>query len=185
MIILSIDEEYGYNVWYAILSDERYEELKKEWQTIKGLNCLVPVRFLIPEAVNLPLLPEDQKYADEKYVADNNIRIESAHIHQSDDSYLSGVDYEIPDQDEFEFKGKRYSEEELNSIFREYKDADNNEINRREKETPELFEGGIYIPRAWRLQDGFGPIVEIYDWPVEVPLPAGWVRTHEGKIERE
>lgn len=182
MIILSIDEEYGYNSWYAVLSDERFEELKREWQTIKGLNCLVPVRFLIPEAITLPLRAEDQIYANEDYLKENNIRIETAHIHQSDDSHFADLRFEIPDQDDFEFKGKRYSEEELNNIFQEYKTADNAEYDRRDKENIEV---GIGIPKAWRLNDGFGPIDAIYDWPLDVPLPKGWVRRHEGLIERE
>jgi len=182
MIILNISEEYGFNSWYAILTDERFEELKSEWLTIKGLNCLVPVRFLIPEAVNLPLLDEDQKYADEKYLEENGVRIESVHIHQSDDSYLADVSFEIPEQANFEFKGKEYSKEELDIIFQEYKDVDNKECERRFSDKEVVFDT---IPRAWRMHDGFGPIDHIYDWPLDVPLPKGWVRRHEGLIERE
>jgi hypothetical protein len=181
MIILNISEEYGFNSWYAILTDERFEELKSEWRTIKGLNCLVPVRFLIPEAVNLPLLESDQKYADEKYLEENSIKIESVHVHQSDDSYFADLDFEIPEQANFEFKGKEYSEEELNNIFHEYKDADNKECERRFSDQ-QVFDT---IPRAWCVHNGLGPIDQIYDWPLDVPLPEGWVRRHEGLIERK
>lgn len=176
MIVLEISEEYGYDQWYAIVSEERYEELKKEWQTIKGLNCLVPVRFLIPEALNFPLRPEHAQFAEENYFELNNIKNVSVHVHDSDDSYFGDLEFEIPDQDDFEFKGVRYTDEEVNAIFQKYRDEDiaNYEARNKEKETE----------APWR-PDGFGTIDAIYDWPDDVPLPSGWVRTSEGSIVRD
>lgn len=160
MKILFVNEEYGYNTWYAIISDERYEEIKSEWQTIKGLNCLVPVRFLFPEAKNLPLYPEDQKYADKEYLAQNNIEIIDCHVHQSDDSFLAGINYEIPEQKRFEFKGKIYSEEEVYKILDEYRTKDQETYDERYASTPELFERGVVSPTAWNVIDGIGEEIE-------------------------
>jgi hypothetical protein len=180
---LHISEEYGYNSWYAVLSDERFEELKNNWKTIKGLNCLVPVRFLVPEAVNFPLLKKDEYLSDRSYLEKNKIRIENAHIHQSDDSYLADVEYEIPEQDNFEFMGVKYSENELNEIFNKYRSEDNKEYERRYEESPEKFQCGI-VPEAWQ-RSGFGPLDEIFDWPEDAPLPTGWTRANDGRIVRQ
>lgn len=166
MILLNISEEYGYDQWYAVISEDRYQELKNEWQTIKGLNCLVPVRFLIPEALNFPLRPEHAQFSDPKYIESSGAQIVDAHIHQWDDSFLQGVDYDIP-EGEFSFKGKTYSEEEVNKIFHEYRDEDNKRLDELD---------------AAQVPDhlGFGlNITEIYDWPEDVPLPAGWIRTKD------
>lgn len=184
MIILNISEEYGCNQWYAILSNERYEELKKNWQTIKGLNCLVPVRFLIPEAVNFPLRIEDQKFADPEFLRENNVRIENAHIHQSDDSYIADLNYEIPEQENFEFMGIEYTSEQISEIFNKYRTEDDQEYDKRYEANPEFFEHGIAVPEAWGLLDGFGPLDEIYDWPEDMALPKGWIRHSDGRIVR-
>jgi len=135
MIVLNISEEYGCYHWYAVISEERYEDLKNEWQTIKGLNCLVPVRFLIPEALDFPLKPEHAQLSDEKYIEANNIKIINAHIHQCDDSFLEGVDGDIP-EGKFEFKGISYSEEEVRKIFHQYRDEDNKRWSENEQTEP-------------------------------------------------
>lgn len=135
MIIVNISEEYGCNHWYAALSNERFEELKSEWQTIKGLNCLVPVRFLIPEALNFPLRPEHAQFADDKYLEANSIEVVNAHIHECDDSFLEGADYDIP-EGEFEFKGKTYSEDEVLKIFHRYRDEDEKNLSEEPENIP-------------------------------------------------
>lgn len=162
MIILNISEEYGCNHWYAVLSDERYEQLKNEWLTIRGLNCLVPVRFLIPEALNFPLLPEYAQFADEKYLEANNIQVINAHIHQSDDSFLEGVDGDIP-EGEFEFKGIRYSEDQVYEIFHQYRDEDD---KIESSSAPNNLSFGL-------------DVTEILEWPDDVALPVGWIRTKD------
>lgn len=135
MIVLNISEEYGSNHWYAVITEERYEELKNEWRTIKGLNCLVPVRFLIPEALDFPLKPEHAQLSDEKYIKANSIKIINAHIHQCDDSFLEGVDGDIP-EGEFEFKGISYSRDEVSKIFHQYRDEDNKRWEENEQLEP-------------------------------------------------
>lgn len=173
MIILNISEEYGYNHWYAVISEDRYEELKKEWQTIKGLNCLVPVRFLIPEALNFPLLPEHSQFSDPTYIESSGTKVVDAHIHSSDDSFLEGVEYEIPEGD-FAFKGKTYSEEEVNKIFHQYRDEDNKRWDESEQvaQIPDHLSFGL-------------DVTEIYEWPADLVLPAGWVRTKDRMIKNE
>lgn len=185
MKILHIAEEYGYNAWYACVSDERYEEIKQDWQTIKGLNCLVPVRFLIPEARNLPVLPEHNHLTDYSFLIENKVEVISVHIHQSDDSYLGDLSYEIPEQESFEFKGVQYSEDQVTEIFHCYRDEDDKEYDKRSTLHPELFQNGILAPKEWYQLDGFGQVDAIYDWPEDCPLPKGWVRTKSGEIQRE
>jgi hypothetical protein len=172
MIVLNISEEYGCDHWYAVMTEDRYEELKREWQTIKGLNCLVPVRFLIPEASNFPLKPEHAQFADEKYIENNDVKVVNSHIHQCDDSYLEGVDYEIP-EGEFEFKGKSYSEDDVYKIFRQYRDEEDKirGENEQESQAPDHLELGLEIDA-------------IHYWPEDVALPNGWVRTEEGIVQK-
>lgn len=174
MIVLNISEEYGYAHWYAVLTNERYEELKKEWQTIRGLNCLVPVRFLIPEASSFPLRPEHAQFAEDEYLKANKIQVISVHVHQSDDSYLGDLGWTIPDQNMFEFKGVKYTEEQVTALFDKYRAEDIADYEMRKEE----------IEAPWQ-PDGFGPIDMIYDWPDDTPLPTGWVRTSEGTIVRD
>lgn len=108
-----ISEEYGFRSWYAVLSDESWDRIQQDWKTIKGLNCLVPVPFLIPEAHSFPILPEHQRFVNE------DVEVVSAHIHQHDDSGIEGVEHKIPEGD-FEFKGVAYTEGQVRDIFEEY-----------------------------------------------------------------
>jgi hypothetical protein len=176
--ILQIDEEYGFNSWYAVISDERWEELKIEWKTIKGLCCLVPIRFLVPEAVNLPLLPQDIKYSNSEYLKENNIEVLGAHVHQSDDSWLEGVNYDIPDQEEFEFKGKTYNDKEVHDIFNKYRDEEHKLWDQRVvlDDLNERF----YLPCKNQME-----VTDIFVWPEDVNLPQGFVRKEDGQIVKE
>jgi len=157
MVILYISEEYGYRTWYAVLTDERWEELKSEWCTLKALNCLVPVPFLIPEARSFPLWPEHEKYANVDVLRAENVRLMRAHIHEPDDSGISTVDYVIPPQsedtgDEFEFKGQVYTEEDVARLHAEYAQRYNSGWEVRLAEHPELATADIGPPAIW-----FGP----------------------------
>ncbi|RJQ25034.1 hypothetical protein C4577_06525 [Candidatus Parcubacteria bacterium] len=103
LINLVIDEEYGYRTWLAKLTEEEYAQLIKRWETMKGLSCLVPVKMIIPQAVEI----------DDEYVIrmlDDNIPYRRCHIHECDDSHLQGSSYKIPKHDKFCMNGVEYEE---------------------------------------------------------------------------
>lgn len=139
---LIISEEYGCQMWYAILSEMEFEKLSNKWKTIRGLNCLVPVNFIIENAK--PLVQYDffvVKYFDKEiHLVDveNFFEIVDCHIHQWDDSFIGNVEYEIP-QGNFEINGKSFSNEEVEAIFHQYRDSntilfeDKNYINSIER----------------------------------------------------
>lgn len=142
MKILHIVEEFGFREWYAVLSDERWEELREEWKTVKGLSCLVPVPFLIPEAVHPPILPEHE------WLLGEDVEVFSAHIHEGDDSYLADVDHTIPEGD-FEFKGVRYTKEQVSDLYAQCMD-DQNKIGKiRQMEEPGYMDKMGGLPPQW------------------------------------
>lgn len=94
---LLIVEEYGYRDWYANLNYNEWLDLKRRWQTIRGLNCGVPVKLIIPQAVEL----DDSRIQEVKYD-------KRCHIHEHDDSYIEGVDYKIPEDRHFWMDGRKY-----------------------------------------------------------------------------
>ncbi len=109
MIKLFIVEEYGFRDWYAELTEEEFEKLKTRWRTLRGLTCLVPIPFIIPQAKLL----DDEREKDPTYT-------HRCHIHDYDDSYLQGCDYKIPQDDEyFWMEGKKYSRPELYDLNNE------------------------------------------------------------------
>ncbi len=101
MIKLFISEEYGFREWLAKLTYDQYEDLKRRWKTIRGLTCSVPVNLVIPQA---KLLDDERKF-DIKYD-------KRCHMHDYDDSYLEGVDYQIPIDTHFWMEGRMYELEE-------------------------------------------------------------------------
>lgn len=125
MIFMSISEEYGCQEWYAVLSDDQFENLKKRWMTIKGLNCLVPVNFIIEQAK--PLCNHEKfpikvgNFIVELKDIDLFMNVISAHIHESDDSGISGIIYEIPESEFFEIDGIAYTQEQISDIFHDYR----------------------------------------------------------------
>ncbi len=104
-MILAITEEYGFREWIAELDKAEYDELLAKWQTLRGLSCCVPVKFIIPQA---RVLGEFEKLPS-KYV--------HCHIHESDDSYLGGCNYEIPNDNLFWCEGKSYTSEEVYAMI--------------------------------------------------------------------
>src|SRR5262245_48737628 len=105
MIKLLIDEEYGYRTWLAELSQEEYAQLLKRWETIRGMSCLVPVRLVVPQAVEI---------TDEKVIEmlDAGQTFYRCHMHEEDDSHLEGSIYEIPADTHFWMEGRKYEEKE-------------------------------------------------------------------------
>lgn len=105
MIKLLIDEEYGYRTWLARLSMEEYVALLNRWETIRGMSCLVPIRLVVPQAVEI---------TDEEVIEmlDDGITFYRCHMHEDDDSYLEGSRYEIPKDTHFWMEGHRYEERE-------------------------------------------------------------------------
>lgn len=101
MIKLFIREEYGYQDWYAELTHEEYQDLLKRWRTLRGVTCLVPVTLIIPQAKEL----DDERRVDPDFT-------HRCHIHESDDSYLEGCDYKIPEDENFWMDGRMWKENE-------------------------------------------------------------------------
>lgn len=101
-IVLHISEEYGYRTWVAVLTTEQYQQLLARWSTIKGLNCMVPVKLIVPQAVEVDRF-------------DRSRVTHECHIHECDDSYLAGSDYRIPDTDDgtFVIEGRSYAPMDL------------------------------------------------------------------------
>jgi hypothetical protein len=95
MIKLVISEEYGYRYWLAELTQDEYDLLIDRWESMRGLNCLVPVTLIIPQAKPLDSLSFDWEQPGAR----------SCHIHQWDDSHLEGTDYRIPNDKHFWMDG--------------------------------------------------------------------------------
>lgn len=163
--IILIDEEYGCDFWYSIVSNNEYQEIEKNWKTIRGLGCLVPVQFLIPSAQNFPVRPEHERFTRFKTLVEENVEIISCHIHEADDSYLGDLKT-IPDED-FWFCGKKYSEDEVLNLFNKYRNFD------RSSEEPKG------VPSLWTSYDNQGDLLRRYreaEWPEDEMIPEGWVR---------
>lgn len=103
MIKLVIDEEYGFRIWYAELTQEEYQNLLARWETMRGLNCLVPVKLIIPQAIEIEI--DDVIALEEKTHY-------CCHIHECDDSRLEGSSYKIPEDENFWMDGRKYEREE-------------------------------------------------------------------------
>jgi len=114
-VLLLISEEFGYKEWYAILTRAEYAQLEQDWATIQGLTCLVPVTLLIPQAHQWPWLPEHAKY--ENLVG---VTVQTCHVHESDDSSLGTLEFTIPEQKTFEFKGVEYTRSMLADVSKEH-----------------------------------------------------------------
>jgi hypothetical protein len=113
-VVMFITEEYGYRHWLAIITEQEFDEFVARWKTIKGLSCTVPVQVLIPQAY---LAGREDFVAAEENATAHGDRCVSAHIHESDDSSIEGVDYVIPEQEQFEIDGRTYTEEEVYGLY--------------------------------------------------------------------
>lgn len=102
MPTLWIEEEYGYRDWVAELSEEELAELRRRWCTMRGLFCSVPVPLIVPQAREASE-EDSMNYSREGWL--------SAHIHECNDSWLEGVDYEIPEAEPgvFHMDGRQYT----------------------------------------------------------------------------
>jgi hypothetical protein len=187
-VLLTISEEYGYRNWYAVLTRAEYEQVCADWKTLKGLNCLVPVRFLIPQAKPLWILrftPEHAFTMTVEGLAGMDVEIVGAHIHESDDSGLGGVDYSIPEQETFEFKGKAYTYDAVLDLFQADKDLESVETDKTLEEHPELATDPVVTPQAWHEYSDNVPkfeLTKIMVWPEDMELPSGFERTEDGTI---
>lgn len=107
-IFLNISEEYGNKKWYAVMTAKEYDELKARWKTMRGLNCLVPVTLIVPQAtMRHPYFDTKPMYDWQKCIQKN------AHIHESSDSFLEDVNYRIPKARNFWLEGKEYLEADI------------------------------------------------------------------------
>ncbi len=107
-IILMIEEEYGYREWVAFLTPVEWEELVQRWKTMRGLYCSVPVNLIIPQAVNI---------SDEICLQLCNDITRRCHIHQWDDSFLDGVEYDMVDDEFFWMDGVVYTYTSFNFYY--------------------------------------------------------------------
>lgn len=105
MIKLLIDEEYGYQTWLAELTQEEYAILLTRWETIRGMNCLVPVRLVIPQAKEISV-------EEIVVMIDKGETFYRCHMHEEDDSHLEGSSYNIPKDTHFWMEGRKYEESE-------------------------------------------------------------------------
>jgi len=113
--VLLIDEEYGYQRWINFLTDKEFEEAKRRWKSMKGLNCLVGIQMIFPKARKSTLAEwEDWADADTRSAsAPEGHRIIQVHVHECDDSRIEGFDWTIPEADVFEIEGVKYDNEDL------------------------------------------------------------------------
>lgn len=129
-ILLLISEEYGYQSWYGIYHEDHYRNIVARWNTMKGLNCLVPVDFIIPGAM---------LYGSSRYpVCESTLdqyTIRHAHVHQCDDSYLDNA-RPVPEADNFEIEGRVYSREEVNAMLDESRKAQREYLETISSECP-------------------------------------------------
>lgn len=95
MVVLYINEEYDYRDWIAHLSDAEYQDLLSRWATMRGLHACVPVTLIVPQAVELTEVPCLRSLGI----------THRCHIHEWDDSWLDGSDYEIPEDTDFWMNG--------------------------------------------------------------------------------
>jgi hypothetical protein len=94
MNTILIDEEFGYKMWIAKVSDIELSELIRRWKTMRGLNCLVPVTTIFPTALEIDV---------DFDIGENVIR---AHVHECEDSFFESADgYEIPESNVFFIDG--------------------------------------------------------------------------------
>ncbi len=107
MITLLISEEYGREHWLLETDKPGYDALIGRWKTIRNLTCLVPVRWIFPEA----RLLSDEEFA----LLDLSAPLKHCHVHEYDDSWLDHAYHDIPyDGDDdtpypyFWIEGRRY-----------------------------------------------------------------------------
>lgn len=103
MIKILIEEECGYRFWLAEITQDEYAKLLARWETMRGLNCLVPVELIVPQAVRI---------SDEEMIEmfDKGESFYRCHIHEHDDSYIEGSYYKIPPDECFWMEGQKYEQ---------------------------------------------------------------------------
>lgn len=100
-MILYIREEYGATNWLAEMSDDEYQQLIERWETLRGLNCLVPVNLIVPRAKKC-------QNGQQEYLDAIEAGAKLCHFHESVDSFLEGTDYIIPEDKYFWMDGLKY-----------------------------------------------------------------------------
>lgn len=120
-ILLNISEEYGYQHWWALYTQEEFDEVRRRWKTMKGLNCLVPVDLIFPGARGQ--FGEWPPKAVCKGLF-STYEVYGAHVHDSDDSHLETVRYTIPDtvdgnENLFELDGVVYTDAQISQLLDE------------------------------------------------------------------
>ena len=92
MILLLIDENYGYRDWYAFYDDEEaYQKMYDNFQLLKpDLNCLVEVTSVFPEAIEGNPTEEvlEKHCRNIAYDYRQSLTIRYAHQHEADDSFM-------------------------------------------------------------------------------------------------
>lgn len=120
-VLLDISEEYGYQHWWLLCTEDEFADICRRWQTMKNLSCLVPVDFVFPGARGqFAVWPPEGACKSRA----ENARVVKAHVHQHDDSWLDGVTYNIPasvdeNDDTFELDGIAYTREQIVALLDE------------------------------------------------------------------
>ena len=95
-ILVLISEEYGYQHWFAVYNQRVYEQVKNRWQTMRNLNCIVPVTLIFPGAKQY--LDRDPPICKTEMA---DMTVSHAHVHQCDDSAFDACPkFNIPDDGE-------------------------------------------------------------------------------------
>jgi len=121
-ILVRIEEEFGYQYWWALYTPGQFEDIKRRWQTMKGLNCLVPVDLIFPGARGCFGEWPPEALCIMEFA--NTVEV-GAHVHQHDDSYVDNLPYDIPetvngvDDGSFEIDGVVYSDADIQTLLAE------------------------------------------------------------------
>jgi hypothetical protein len=120
-VLIDIQEEYGYQHWWLLCTEDDFAEVCRRWQTMKNLSCLVPIDLVFPGARG-----QFNQWPPEAACKSRaeNARVVRAHVHQCDDSWLDDITYNIPtsldeSDDSFEIDGVVYTSEQIMSLLNE------------------------------------------------------------------
>lgn len=112
-VLVLISEEYGFQEWFAVYSRRVLYQVANRWQTMKNLNCLVPVPLIFPGAKqycdNQPPICASER---------ETMQVYHAHVHESDDSGFDACpNFSIPDDGgDFEINDKTFTIDEIKTL---------------------------------------------------------------------
>ncbi len=122
---LFINEEYGYREYTADLTDAEWEDLKRRWATIKGLNPLVPVKLIVPQAKDIVWEEFNSPTFGRAYCEAVDGADFHMHVDDWDDSWLDSVPYAIPktEDESFHIDGRIYTYDQIKAMMFEERET--------------------------------------------------------------